>query len=59
MVEATASDEPLAGSPPHRSEDVRRQMADAFLGAVTWQVICDEFDLPRQTLIDEVPTETT
>ena len=51
----TVSKEALAGSLPHRSEDVWREMAHAFRGAVTWQAICDEFSLPRSILIDEVP----
>lgn len=54
-VEATVSDDVLAGSLPHRSDAVRRQMAEAFLGAVTWQAICNEFALPAETLIAETP----
>jgi hypothetical protein len=56
-VEATISVDALAGSLPHRSEAVRREMARSFRGAVTWQAICREFSLPRDTLIAEVPQE--
>jgi hypothetical protein len=56
-VDATLSEEALAGSLPHRGEDERQEMARAFRGAVTWQAICDEFSLPRNILIDEVPPE--
>ena len=54
-VDATVSEDALAGSLPHRSEDVRQEMAHAFRGAVTWQAICDALSLPRSILIDEVP----
>jgi hypothetical protein len=53
--EATVSEDALAGSLPHRSEAVRREMACSFRGAVTWTAICREFSLPPDTLIDEVP----
>jgi hypothetical protein len=54
-AQATVTEEALAGSLPHRKEETRRQMADSFLGAVTWQAICRTFDLPPETLLDEVP----
>jgi len=56
-AEATVSEDALAGSLPHRSEDARREMADSFRGAVTWQGICHEFSLPLEILIDAVPRE--
>jgi hypothetical protein len=54
-VESTVSEDALSGSLPHRSDDVQRQMAECFLGAVTWQAICREFSLPEETLINQVP----
>jgi hypothetical protein len=53
-AESTVSAEALAGSLPHRNEAVRSEMARSFRGAVTWQAICQEFELPPETLIDEV-----
>lgn len=54
-VTATVSEAALSGSLPHRSPEVRQQMAGCFIGAVTWQAICREFGLPTETLIKEVP----
>jgi hypothetical protein len=53
-VEATISEEVLKGSLPHRSPEERSQIASALLGVTTWQVVCDEFQLPREVLIPEV-----
>ena len=53
-AQATISEEAMAGSLPHRSEEVRQRMAECFLGAVTWQAICRDFALPPEVLIDEV-----
>jgi hypothetical protein len=36
----------LADSLPHRSADERIQIADGFVGVVTWQRVCAEFALP-------------
>lgn len=57
-ADATVSEKALAGSLPHRTEEVGRDMAAAFRGAVTWHAICREFKLPTDdVLIDEVPPE--
>lgn len=53
-VEATISEEVLKGSLPHRSPEERSQIASALLGVTTWQVVCDEFQIPREVLIPEV-----
>jgi hypothetical protein len=53
-VEATISEEVLKGSLPHRSPDERTQIAGALLGVTTWQAVCDEFQIPREVLIQEV-----
>jgi hypothetical protein len=53
-VEATISDAVLKGSLPHRSPEERTQIAGALLGVTTWQAVCDEFQIPRDVLIQEV-----
>jgi len=35
----------LLASLPHRTSDERARIADAFLGATTWQAICRTLDL--------------
>lgn len=56
-VELTISDKVLTGSLPHRSTDERSQIASALLGVTTWQAVCDEFQIPREVLIPEVPDD--
>jgi hypothetical protein len=48
----TVSTEALAGSLPHRSDDERGAIAEAFLGVTTWQRICEEFGIPLSELAD-------
>jgi len=48
------AEEVLEGSLPHRTPDERSQIAGALLGVTTWQVVCDEFQIPREVLIPEV-----
>lgn len=48
-AQACAADlepEMVNASLPHRTEAERRKIADGVLGAVTWQRVCREFDLP-------------
>jgi hypothetical protein len=50
------SPEAVAGSFPHRSARARAAIAQCFLGATTWQAVCGEFGLDRESvLMDEVP----
>jgi len=44
----------LAQSLPHRSQEVRTQIADAFLGVTTWQMVCRALSIPQAVLIDQV-----
>jgi hypothetical protein len=53
-VEMAIAEEVLEGSLPHRTPDERSQIASALLGVTTWQVVCDEFQIPREVLIPEV-----
>jgi hypothetical protein len=53
-VEMTIAEEVLKGSLPHRTPDERSQIANALLGVTTWQVVCDEFQIPHEVLIPEV-----
>ena len=53
-VEMAIAEEVLEGSLPHRTPDERSQIAGALLGVTTWQVVCDEFQIPREVLIPEV-----
>jgi hypothetical protein len=46
----TVSADALAGSLPHRSDDERDAIANAFLGVTTWQRICEEFGIPLSGL---------
>lgn len=48
----TVSAEALAGSLPHRTDDERGAIAEAFLGVTTWQRICIEFEIPLTELPD-------
>jgi hypothetical protein len=49
---ATTSRETLMQSLPHRSELEKSVIADAFLGATTWQRICKELEIPYESLPD-------
>jgi hypothetical protein len=50
----TVSKSALRGSLPHRLPEERREIADAFLGATTWQAVCRKFGIDWATLPDEV-----
>jgi hypothetical protein len=57
-ADMTVASDALKKSLPHRSKDVRREMAASFRGAVTWHAICREFKLPAdEVLINEAPPE--
>jgi hypothetical protein len=45
VCDKTVSNKMLADSLPHRSAAERRAIADAFLGATTWQRVCKTFGL--------------
>jgi hypothetical protein len=45
-VRETVSTQTLARSLPHRSPADRTAIARAFLGATTWQCVCDAFGIP-------------
>lgn len=45
MVEATVAPENLRASLPHRTPDQQQAIANAFLGACTWQQVCREFNI--------------
>ena len=49
----TLDPEMLEMSLPHRSPEERGRIAEAFLGAVTWQRGCDALGVPRDTPIDD------
>jgi hypothetical protein len=49
-AEATRSSEAVRESLPHRPDEERREIRDAFLGVVTWQRIVQEFGLPPDLL---------
>lgn len=40
---------------PHRSDEERAMIAEAFLGVTTWQSACAELAVPFEELPDEVP----
>ena len=44
----------LKRSLPHRTNAERGAIADAFLGATTWQKVCRSLDVPWSWLPDEV-----
>jgi hypothetical protein len=44
----------LTASLPHRSADVRGQIAAGFLGVTTWQRLCSEFGIRFDSLPDSV-----
>lgn len=49
---STLDAELIEASLPHRSPAEREVIANAFLGAVTWQRACDALGVPRTVLID-------
>jgi hypothetical protein len=53
-TDATISEHALDESLPHRSGDQRALLADGYLGATSWQLICDALALPRTLLIDKL-----
>ena len=50
----TIEPDALKQSLPHRSQDARTQIADAFLGVTTWQTVCQRLSIPEAVLIDGV-----
>lgn len=53
-VAKTVSADALAASFPHRSADETQGIAASFLGATTWQQVCDRFGLDRRQLPETV-----
>lgn len=51
------TDEALETSFPHRSMAEARAISRCFLGATTWQRVCDTFGLAWQGLSDRLPNE--
>ena len=54
FVHTTIHPDALAHSLPHRSVRERDQIAEAFLGATTWQRVCKELGIDWSTIPDEV-----
>lgn len=50
----TVAPDTLAASLPHLGDEERREIAQRFLGVVTWQRICREFGIPWEELPDVV-----
>lgn len=50
--ESSLSDEALQTSLPHRSLDEAKAISRCFLGATTWQAVCESFGLDWQQLPD-------
>lgn len=50
----TWSEEAIASSLPHRPTAERDAIARSFLGATTWQAICEALQIPRSCLIDRL-----
>lgn len=49
-AERTLDPRAVAASLPHRTEEERAAIADAFLGVTTWGAVCDAFALGRAIL---------
>ena len=49
-VEETVASPVLEQSLPHRSAAERSAIANAFLGATTWQAVCAEFEIDFASL---------
>lgn len=52
--DATLHAETLCRSFPHRTAEERDAIARCFVGATTWQRLCEAFDLPASTLLRAV-----
>jgi hypothetical protein len=53
-VRTTVEQRALDKSLPHRSPEERRLIADAFIGATTWQAVCRALWIPEAVLIERV-----
>jgi len=53
-VDATVKTDALAASLPHRTAREREAIASRFLGATTWQRVCQEFDVSWSDLPETV-----
>jgi hypothetical protein len=53
-VRTTVHPDVLAQSLPHRSQEVRTQIEEAFLGVTTWQILSHHLSIPKAVLIDQV-----
>ena len=53
-VRDALAEKALAGSFPHRGAAERSMIAEGFLGAVTWQRVCQELDVNKSVLIERV-----
>jgi hypothetical protein len=51
-ADTTLSREAIDGSLPHRGAAEQREIAGAFVGVTTWQMIVEAFQLPPGTLLD-------